>query len=498
MPDKITINAKDILEMVNILKSTVENGGSPENKNEKALSPMAAYLLAKADYPIQDVDGKMLAKSEIDEVTLDFTRGRTLTEEESEIAINYIYNTNPYLSMFNTRIVKKLVTPVEGKAITRKNLISNEQKGGEVSVINRRIVHNFGVNLYLRHTQLQKDIPLQTVIDNLHNPGWETQVINDVATALGNDILLLALNGLGGNYASTEDFYDLNKGFNKILQEADGIHTNTYGEITVVGFLGIYLTPQKVDASGAIGTDYTGTNLLALMRKIYKAMPKKYRDNPNNVFMMSQADIDLYLDTRSDMTNPSNTTREAILNTGIVPSFMGFRLVAMPGWLSINETHESDDTLYGSIVFGDLKSLDVASDKVNYMRTSSFNARADLGPAFEYNYDMYLDFQPAIPESFVIAFNGAKVSDPVLLSADNSKNGMVGFTPSGTNTYAESGSADTPWHVCVDNRGAVIVKSPNSLTAATTLADALEVADAVVQLMIFISAPTILIWTLRI
>lgn len=474
MPNKITIDSQDALALITMFKDTLEKGMPTAEQPSRMVSPMAAYLLTKfCGYDITDKSGALIEKSELDEITLDFTRGRTLSEEEAEIAIRYIYDTNPYLSLFNTRIVKKLVTPVEGTAITQKNLISNEQNGGTVSVINRRIVHNFGVNMYLKHCQLQKDIPLQTVIDNLHNPGWEASVINDVAIALGNDILLLAINGLGGNYASTEDFYDLNLGFNLMLQLADGVNTNTYGDIKVKGFLGRYLTPQKVDASSAVGGNYNAANLLALMRKMHHAMPKKYRDNPNNVFIMSQVDLDLYVDSRSDMTSPSNTTREDVLNTGNVPRFMGHRLIAMPGWIGINETHESSSSVPGSILFGDPKNLDIATDSLTYRKNLDYNARAALGPAFEYTYDMYLDFQAAKPESFVIAFNGAKVSDPIVVSDDDSKNGINGYTQNGANTYALSGSPTTKFHVCCPNEGAVVVASEDDLSAVATLDEAL-------------------------
>lgn len=483
MPNKITIDSQDALALVTMFKDTLEKGMPTPDEPGSQVSGMAAYLLTKfCDYQITDPAGTLLEKSALDEITLDFTRGRTLSEEEAEIAIRYIYDTNPYLKMFNSRIVKKLVTPVEGTAITQKNLISNEQLGGTVASINRRIVHNFGVNMYLRHSQLQKDIPLQTVIDNLHNPGWEQSVINDVAIALGNDILLLALNGLGGNYASTQDFYDLNLGFNKMIQVADGSNTNTYGEIKIKGFLGRYLTPHKVDATGATGTDYTAANFLSLLRKVHNAMPRKYRDNPNNVFLVSQADLDLYVDSRSDMTSPSNATREQVLNTGVAPTFLGKRLVAMPGWIGINETHESDSTLYGSVLFGDPKNLDVASDSLTYRKNLSYNARAALGPAFEYTYDMYLDFQAAKLDGFVIAFKGAKVSDPIVLSNDDSKNGVNGYTQSGTNTYTLSGATTTKFHVCCPNEGSVVVSSTANLAGASydTLAEALAAEAAVV------------------
>ena len=481
MANKIVVDAKDALNLVTMFKETLEKGIVNPDKPKKAVSGMAAYLLTKyCGYQITDPTGALLEKSELDEITLDFTRGRTLTEEEAEIAIQYIYDMNPYLSLFNTRIVNKLVVPVKGTAITQKNLISNEQNGGQVTNINRRIVHNFGVNLFLRHCQLQKDIPLQTVIDNLYNPGWEQSVINDVAIALGNDILLLAINGLGGNYASTEDFYDLNLGFNKMLQIADGTNTNTYGDIKVKGFLGRYLTPHKVDASMAVGdTNYNAANLLALMRKMYKAMPRRYRDNPNNVFLMSQADLDLYVDSRSDMTTPSNVTREQVLTTGQTPKFMGCDLIAVPGWIGINETHESDATLYGSIVFGDPKNMDIATDSMSYRKNTGYNARAELGPAFEYTYDMYLDFQLARADSFVVAFKDAQCSAPILLSSDDAKGGVNGYTDV-SGTYTLTGSSGLAIHVCCPNEGAVVVCATATLESADTLADAMSATGATV------------------
>lgn len=480
----LTIDAKDALNLISILQKSFERGVASANEgNAPKFSPLAAYLLSKhAGYEIVDSDGVPVEKSEVDETTLDFTRGRSLSEKDAEIAIRYIYDKSPYLKLFNTRIVKSLVTDVKGTAITSKNLISNEQKGGAVTTINRRIVHNFGINMWIKNAQLQKDIPLQTVIDNLHNPNFENEVLNDVAIALGNDILNLAINGLGGNYASTEDFYDLNLGFNKMLQTADGSNTNTYGTIKVHGFLGRYLTPHKVDATSATGSNYTGANLIAVMRKVYEAMPAEFRSDTGNVFMMAQKDVDLYIASRSDITNPSNPVKEDILTTGNVPRFMGYALVAIPGWLSINETHEKDATLYGSILFGNPKNLDVASNSTNYRKDMFYNARATTGAAFEYTYDMYLDFQAARHNSFVIAFKGAKVSDPVLLSADDAKNGMNAYTPSEANKYAETVASGTPLHVCCPNEDAVVVSSTANLSGASfdTLAEALAAENAAI------------------
>jgi hypothetical protein len=161
---------------------------------------------------------------------------------------------------------------------------------------------------------------------------------------------------------------------------------------------------------------------------------------------------------------------------------MGHSLVAIPGWLSINETHEKDATLYGSILFGNPKNLDIASDSTSYRKDMFYNARAETGAAFEYTYNLYLDFQASRHNSFVIAFKGAKVSDPVLLSADDAKNGINAYTPYTTNTYQQTVASGTPLHVCCPNKGAVVVSYTESLAGAAfdTLAEALDAADAAV------------------
>jgi len=480
MENKVQMDTKDLLAMIDIMRQTVETGVSPLQKSEKKMSRLAVYLLTKADYEITNPDGIPIEKSAIDESTLDFTRSRTLSEEAAKQAISFVFNRSPYLQLFNTRIVNKLVTSVQAKAITSKNLISNEQNGATVSVINKRIVHNFGINLYLKHCQLQKDIPLQTVIDNLWNPGFETEVMNDVATALSNDILLLAMNGLGGNYANTEDFYDLNKGFVPILQASTGHSTNSYDSITVPGFLGKYVTSQKIDAVGCTGANWTAANLLVLMRKVYKSMPKDYRDDPGNVFMMAQVDLDLYLDSRSDMTSPSNVTREQVLTSGIIPNFMGHRLIAIPGWVGINEVHEGDSDVKGCILFGNPKNIDIASDMTGYRKNMTFNARASLGPAFEYTYDLYLDIQPARHQGFVIAYSGAKASTPYLVTSAGNLTGNSGeIATVSANKYNNSG-ANLDCAPYVDEDDCVLVTATETMAGASTLAAALQLANAAI------------------
>jgi len=482
--ENVSINTQDFMKMLSIMQESVSKSAVPATSGDVKVSRLATYLLSKAGYDdLKMPDGTPIAKSEVDNTTLDFTRGRTLSEEQAEIAINFIYDKSAYIRMFNSRIVNKLVVPIEAKAITKKNLISNEQNGGTVSVINRRIIHNFGINLYLKHIQLQKDIPLQTVINNLYKPAWEQEVMNDIATAFANDLLLLIVNGVDGDYSSTENFYDLNNGFVNILQTADGKHTNTYGTITVVGDLGRYLTPQKVDATGCTASNYTGANLIALLRKTYNALPTEHRNNPNNVFMMAQADLDLYIESRSDIANPSNPVKEDNLTNGRTPNFMGHRLVAMPDMDSINEMHEYKTTLPGAIIFGDPKNIDVASDKSNYLKSMQFNARGSNGAVFEYTYDMYMDVQVAKPNTFAIAFKGAKVSQPVIVSEDGSKAGMGGEKSLSTSTYTISdATATTKYFACCDNENAVIVKSTDNLAGASydTLAEALGATAAVV------------------
>lgn len=486
--DKISVNKQDILAMMQLFHETVEKGlGNVTDPDQPEISPLAFYLLDKAGYEnISMPDGTPISKGAMDEITLDFTRGRTLSEEEAEQQLSFIFDKSAYLKMFNSRIVNKLVVPIEAKSITRKNLISYEQAGSTSGVnANRRIVHNFGINLYLKHVQLQKDISLQAVKDNLYNPSWEAGVINDVAVALSNDILLLVTNGLGGNYSSTKDFYDLNKGFMKILQDANGAETNTYGSVKVYGFNGTHLTPHKVDATTYAGTN-TAANLLALMRSIYNAMPNRYRKDPGNAFMMSQKDVDIYVESRSDMSSPSNVTREQNLTNGITPNFMGYPVIAMPDLIPIDETHEGSSSVNGSIIFGNPRNIDVASDKTSYLKSLDFNARGESGPVFEYTYDLYLDIQVARCDSFVIAFKGAKVETPYFVSETGAKTGSMGkLNEFEANKYnmADNGGTDNTNMTAVvfcDTEGAEIYKHSASMAGmdyATAKSSATRVAQ---------------------
>jgi len=123
--------------------------------------------------------------------------------------------------------------------------------------------------------------------------------------------------------------------------------------------------------------------------------------------------------------------------------------------------------------------MDIATDSMSYRKNTDYNARAELGPAFEYTYDMYLDFQLARADSFVVAFKDAQCSAPILLSPDDAKGGINGYTDvSGTYTLADSSSLTI--HVCCPNEGAVVVCATATLATADTLAAALLVADATV------------------
>jgi len=85
------------------------------------------------------------------------------------------------------------------------------------------------------------------------------------------------------------------------------------------------MTPNKVDATGAAGANWTAANLIALMRKMYQLMPTDYRKNKNNKWVLGSKDYDLYVESRSNMDYSSNTFREGVLNTGLAPNFMDTR-----------------------------------------------------------------------------------------------------------------------------------------------------------------------------
>lgn len=473
----------DVLKAVAIMKflASGENPAPAPEKDPKYVNALAVYLLALSGRNVSYRDGTEISKSAVDEITLDFTRGRTLTEEEATEMISFIFNQSSTLSMYNSRVVNKLVVPIDMKSARQENLISPEQKGGAVTA-NNHFLTNFGIDLRLRNVQLRYDIPLQTVKNNLYKPGWETEVINDIATVLANDILLLATYGLGDDYASTSTFYHLGIGFEYILRNANGKNTNTYGSVKVVGFNGKYLTPSKVDATGCTGSNYTAGNLISLMRKMKKAIPLELRGRMGNLaWIMSAQDADLYFDARSESysvysTTPvatNNTYRETLLTTGQAPSFLGFPIYVHPYKVSINETHHSDTTnAVGSIILGDLKAFDIVASSADYNSDIFFSARADTGSQFEHTYNLYLDFMVNNLMGTVVAFKGAKCETPVCVTPTGNQSGSTGEFTFTTPKYVMDES--TKFFIFCDTPDSVIYKS----TTSSDLADSAPAAGA--------------------
>ena len=124
--------------------------------------------------------------------------------------------------------------------------------------------------------------------------------------------------------------------------------------------------------------------------------------------MSAERDVDLYVASRSDITNPFQPRQRRYPDQRQCSSFMGHSLVAIPGWLSINETHESDSTLYGSILFGNPKNLDIASD--SKLIAGICSTMLVLLLVLRLNILMICIWTSRLARhnSFVIAFKGAK------------------------------------------------------------------------------------------
>lgn len=434
--------------------------------------PFAAYLLDKAGRHVETRSGKVLSKSEIDEITLDYTTTRSLTEEAAIRMIRYIYDRSGILNRFSTRTVNKRVVPTRRRMITAENLISNEKAGSEVTA-NKRIIQHFKTDLLLENFNLQFDLPLQTIVDNMYDRSFESNVMDDVVISLGNDILRLTINGLEtGNYASTKSFYDLNRGFVYSLQIANGVNTNSYNNLKLYGDAAKIMTPTKVDATPATGSNWTAANLIALMRKMWKLMPEEYRENLDNKWVMSRMDYDLYVESRSDMSSPSNTFREGVLNTGIAPTFMGHEVIYLPFMYALNEKHKANSDVPGMMLFGDLKEIEIAVSSKEMVRDMVFNARSSQGAVYEYDFHGYMDIQIVTPESFVIAFVGATAETPYLVTPEGAKTGHAGKIADTGGTYALVGVANKTVVPYCDNKNVTIVRSTEDLEDVDTLADA--------------------------
>lgn len=440
--------------------------------------PFAAYLLNKADRHVETRSGRVLSKSEIDNITLDYTTTRSLTEEVAERMIRYIYDKSGVLNRFGTRTVNKRVVPTRRRMITSENLISNEKAGSAVTA-NKRIIQHFKTDLLLENINLQFDLPLQTIIDNMYDRSFESDIMDDVVISLGNDILRLVVNGLEtGNYASTKNFYDLNRGFVYSLQIANGVNTNSYNNLKLYGNAAKIMTPIKVDATPATGSNWTAANMIALMRKMWKLMPEEHRENPKNEWVMSRMDYDLYVESRSDMTSPSNTFREGVMNTGNAPTFMGHNVTYLPMLYGLNQTHKENASIPGMMLFGDLKDIEVAVSSKEMVRDMVFNARGNEGAVYEYDFHAYMDTQIVTPESFVVAFVGAKAETPYFVTLEGAKTGHAGkIAEASANTYTSSTGAFEAVPYC-DSKNVVIVQASATLASAETLTDAMLVSGA--------------------
>lgn len=461
------LTVKELLQI--LVKGDGDN--TPDVANDtKYLNPVAVYILTKSGQDIKYKNGELVEKSVLDEMVLDFTRTRSLTEEKAFEKIKFIIGKQPMLSVFGNTYLSEMVEPIDGRAATRKNLKSNEL-AGEAVTTDRGVIKTFGINYSLRPVSYEADLPLTAVINNLYNPNFVSEYLGDVELALANDIFLLLMLGVGGNYASTKEFFDLNAGMLYILETMNGKNTNSYGQVTVVGESGKYVTPYRLDAVAATGAGYTGANLMTLMANMHKTLPLNYRRNPNNKWIMSKEDADLYAQSRSALGNGSaNVVREEWLTNGGVPRFMGYEILVIDDLPSINEYHEYDTDLPGAIIFGDPKNVRLAFSKKRLDRYEEFKPRGSLGAVYEYTWTLYCDVQVVAAESFVVAYKGAKAVTPVAVASTN-LSGNVGEASGTAPAYVQAGA--TKVKVFCDSQNVVMVLSLGDQSADVTLADGL-------------------------
>ena len=496
---KITIDINDLVELIQ--KGQLQTSDKGEGFNPNAYFNPYAYKILKScnmDEEIVFANGNEIPKEYIEKMemvvkgetdTMQYTRTRSYTEAKIKETIKYIFNKKPALAMLGTRLVDSVVAEVQGRSVTQKNLISNELAGTTVTPASRNAINTFGVNLQLLPVQLQQDITLLSIINNKWNPNFVADVLADIEIMLSNDIYLLAWTGTNrDSYANTTNFYDLNKGFWELLTTINGKNTNTYGTVKVVGRNGKFLTPQRIDAVTATGSNYTAANIMSVMQLMWEAMPSQYRDNPNNVFMMARADADLYATGRTALGNATaNVIREQILTNGGMPNFQGRSVVVIDDLGSINDTHPYVSALKGCMIFGDPKNLEVAGSTHMMLKTEQFVARGALGATYQYDWTFYLDFQVARPESFVVAYSGATAVTPVAVTLAGNTNGSTGEVAVGTPpNYVVGDGIDS--YVYSDSQNVVLVKfyaltaaadaMLSSVNGASTLSAALAIANS--------------------
>lgn len=484
-----TISVEDVMKF--FTKALNEANGAGTEIKKDYVNPTAAALLIGAGYDVMKQDGSPLNVTPIQKMNIlqEFNRNDQYTGQTAKERLALIFDNSEFFNRFQIRYGDQLTIPIDMRASLPEQLTSSIRAGSQIGINRTELGAVFGIELYLLHVELQKDIPIELIRNNLYNPNFENELDEMLNTELANDFLRLATNGYSDAFSSIgADFYTLAIGHEKILQTANGSWTNSNGTSLVLGRWGHKVTPNKVNIGSVTGiTSATETPTAPEILQIFDGLidnhPHDYR-NRNNVLIVSPEDYDLYVKARAmpvaaksagfgNVTGDvgiNTTFRENLTNTWIAPPYRGNTVICNPYKKYIGQSYSGSEVI-PNVIFAPLEEFYVgAQNRLDQDR--KYNARSAAGgPAIEITKHFWIDFQIRNREACSIAFYGAKCETPVLADSNDIK--ATNFI-SGALT-----AADVVYPYC-DTKGArifVAVATADQATATALLAD-LATAEA--------------------
>ena len=429
---------EDVLSILAEVLNKSSNKQTPVTKDY--VNPAAASLLAGAGYPVLKQDGTPYEFTPIQKMNIlqEFNRNDEYTGQSAQERLALIFNQSAFMNRFKVIFGNQLTIPIDLSASLPEQLTSSVRAGTQTSINVRELGAVFGIELFLLHVELQKDIPIQLIRNNLYNPNFVPEIDLKLSTELANDFLRLATNGYADSFSSIgADFYTLAIGHEKILQTANGSWTNSNGTSLVLGRWGNRVTPNKVDTSNAGLTSATDTptafELLGVFDLLIDNHPEEYSDR-NNVLLVSPKDYDLYVKSRamavaakdaglgnatSDLSI-NNVYRENITNTWIAPPYRGHEVIKNPFKKYLGKSVSGSETK-PNVIFAPMEEFYVGAQR-RVDQDRKYEARSSAGgPAIEITKHFWIDFQIRNREACSIAFYGATVETMQLADSDDIK-----------------------------------------------------------------------------
>ena len=433
---KNKIKPEDILKM---FAKMVNEAGEDTPVQKDYVNDTAAALLIGAGYDVKKQDGSPYEVTPLEKLDIlqEFNRNDQYAGQAAKERLALVFDHSEFMNRFKIVYGDQLTIPIDMRASLPEQLTSSIRAGTQSGINVRELGAVFGMELFLLHVELQKDIPIQLIRNNLYNPNFEAEIDAMLNTELANDFLRLATNGYADSFSSIgADFYTLAIGHEKILETANGSWTNSNGTSLVLGRWGNRVTPNKVNIGSVTGISSatetpTAPEILQIFDGLIDNHPHDYR-NRNNVLIVSPEDYDLYVKARAmpvavKSAGFGNVTgdvgintafRENLTNTWNAPPYRGKMVIMNPMKKYIGQSYSGSEVI-PNIIYAPLEEFYIGvQNRIDQDR--KYEARSSAGgPAIEITKHFWIDFQIRNREACSIAFYGATCETPVLAdSAD--------------------------------------------------------------------------------